>query len=359
MSTVTAAANFPIASTGPWGASHSTQPYTGDAYSGTFIPAVWSGKFNAKFYATSTFADVANTDWEGEIKNMGDKVIIHTAPSVVSRDYEVGANLQYDVPEPNTQELNIDRGQYFAFQVNDVLAYQAQPDLIDVFSTDAMEQMRIAIDSQCWYATFQGADAANKGSAAGANSTAYGLGTDGTPVTLTALNVMQKILEMASVLDEQNVPSSDRWLVLDPKTRTLLLQSELAQAYYTGDAKSPVRNGLIGEIDRFRVYVTNQLPKLHKGTAHDGMGGGPGSGALNDDAYWESGDGTEDAIGSDTANDGRIIIAGHKSALTFASQFTKTEQVRNPNDFGDYVRSLNVFGVKVVNPVALTTLIVK
>ena len=33
------------------------------------------------------------------------------------------------------------------------------------------------------------------------------------------------LLELASVLDEQNVPESDRFLVIDPLTRTLLLQS--------------------------------------------------------------------------------------------------------------------------------------
>lgn len=43
------------------------------------------------------------------------------------------------------------------------------------------------------------------------------------------------------------------------------------------------------------------------------------------------------------------IIAGHKQALAFASQITKVENLRNPNDFGDLVRGLNVYGYKVVN----------
>jgi hypothetical protein len=33
------------------------------------------------------------------------------------------------------------------------------------------------------------------------------------------------------------------------------------------------------------------------------------------------------------------------------------ETVRNPNDFGDYIRSLNVFGYKVVKPEAMALLI--
>lgn len=332
MSTITAAASFPVA------APFNTNP----SYSGTFIPAVWSAKMNAKFYAASTFADVSNTNWEGEVSGMGDKVIIHTAPDIVVSNYTAGGTLNYQAPTPNTQELNIDKGKSFAFQVNDVLAFQAQPNLIDTFSESAAEQMRVAIDSQCWYGTFNGAAAANKGTTAGAKSGSYNLGTDLAPVTLTAANVLPTILSMSSVLDEQNIPESDRWLVIDPYTRSLLFQSDLAKVDFTGDASSPVRNGLIGTIDRFRVYVSNHMPRAVAGTA----------------TPWLSGDGSENSITSTSNLKRRVLIAGHKSALTFASQITKMETIRNPNDFGDYIRSLNVFGFKVVKSDAMATAVV-
>jgi len=332
MSTITAAAAFPVA------APFNTNP----AYSGTFIPAVWSAKMNAKFYAASTFADVSNTNWEGEVSGMGDKVIIHTAPDITVSNYVAGTPLTYQVPTPSTQELQIDKGKYFAFQVNDVLAYQAQPNLIDTFSENAAEQMRTTIDSQCWYNTFSGAAAANKGTTAGAKSGSYNMGTDLAPLALTASNVLATILQMASVLDEQNVPESDRWLAIDPFTRSLLFQSDLAKVDFTGDGSSPVRNGLIGTIDRFRVYVSNQLPRAVAGTA----------------TPWLSGDGTENSITSTSNLKRRAIVAGHKSAMTFASQITKMETVRNPNDFGDFIRSLNVFGFKVVKPEAMVTAVV-
>lgn len=315
---------------------------TNPPYSGNFIPAVWSAKMNAKFYAASVYGDIANTDWQGDIGSMGDKVIIHTAPTITVANYTVGSGVSYQVPTPDVQELIIDKGKYFAFQINDVLEYQAKPNLLDTFSTDAAEQMRVAIDSNVIYNTFSGADAANKGATAGAKSASYNLGTDLAPITLTATNVLQKILEMASVLDEQNVPGSDRWLLIDPYTRALLMQSNLAQAQFTGDATSPVRNGLIGMIDRFKVYVTNQLPKAVAGS----------------NTPWLSGDGTENSITSTSGLKRRVLIAGHKSAITFASQITKMETVRNQNDFGDFIRSLNVYGFKVVQGKALTTLVV-
>lgn len=319
-----------------------TSPFaTNPPASGNFIPTIWSAKLNAKFYAASVYGDIANTDWQGDITGMGDKVLIHTAPTIAVANYTVGGGVNYQVPTPDVLELNIDKGKAFAFQINDVLEYQSKPKLLDMFTADAAEQMRVAIDSNVLYNTFNGAVAANKGATAGVRSGNYNMGTDTAPITLTASNVLQKILEMASVLDEQNVPASDRWLLIDPFTRSLLMQSNLAQAQFMGDAKSPVRNGLIGEIDRFKTYVTNQLPRAVAGS----------------NTPWLSGDGSENNISSVSGLKRRVILAGHKSAITFASQVTKMETIRNPNDFGDYIRSLNVYGFGVVRGEGLVPLI--
>lgn len=332
MTTITAGAVTPV------GAPYNTNP----AYSGTFIPSIWSSKLNVKFYATSVFADICNRNWEGDISNIGDKVIINNIPSLVINDYVVGGNLNYQTPTPNTIELLVDRAKYFGFNIADVLEYQAQPSLMDMFSKDAAEQMRIVIDSTCIYRTFNQGSSANRGATAGVKSGAFNLGTDASPLNITASNVLSTILGMASVLDEQNIPDNDRWLVIDPATRTLLLQSNIAQAYITGDATSPLRNGMIGKIDRFPIYLSNQLPTIAaSGTA------------------WISGDGSETTTSaSSNSNKRRVILAGHKSAISFASQMTKTEQLRNPTDFGDLVRGLNIFGHKVTKPEALTMAVV-
>lgn len=312
-------------------------------YSGTFIPTLWSAKLNAKFYAASTFADICNRDWEGDVSNMGDKVVINNIPSISINDYVAGGNLNYQTPTPNTIEMIVDRAKYFAFNVNDVMEFQAKPDLMDMFSNDASEQMRVVIDSTCIYRNFLQGAAANRGATAGVRSGSFNLGTDTAPVVMNPSSnpVLQKILELASVLDEQNVPESGRWLVIDPYTRTLLMQSNLAQAQFMGDDKSMVRNGLIGTIDRFKVYVSNQLPYKNASTT-----------------VWVSGDGSETSVaGSSHTQKVRAIIAGHTTAICFASQMTKTETLRNPTDFGDLVRGMQVFGHKVVKPESLAVLL--
>lgn len=326
MATITAAPVLNVAS-----------PYnTTPSYSGTFIPTIWSAKMNAKFYAATVFGEIANTNWQGEIADVGDKVIINDIPTLTISDYTPGTALQYQVPTPSTQELQINNAKSFAFRVDDVLRMQSKPNLIDTFSGDAAQQMKIAIDSTVLFGSFDNGASDNKGATAGRITGAYNLGTKTAPVTLSATNTLSLITSMAAVLDEQNVPESDRFLVIDPATRNWLMQSPLAQAYFTNDSQSIVRNGKIGMIDRFTVYVSNLLPRKDAAKA------------------WTIGTGDPAAAAADAGTaKARAIIAGHKSAITFASQMTKVETLRIQDNFGDYVRGLNVFGYKVVKPESL------
>lgn len=337
MSTVTPAATNLIQT----GGAFDTSP----AYSGTFIPVLWSAKLNAKFYATSVWGEIANTDYEGEISGMGDRLVINNVPDITITDYKIdSASLNYEVPTPSVVELVIDQGKAFAFQLNDVLAHQSKPQLMETFSNDAAAQMRVAIDSTILFNTYNQAHANNVGATAGKNTGAYNLGTDAAPVDVSVTDAaLNAILAMASVLDEQNVPDDGRWCVIDPATRLALMKSKLAEAQITGDAQSILRNGRIGRLDRFDLYVSNLLPR----TVTSG-----GS------TVWQSGDGTETRTSGATAAGVRILMAGHRSGITFASQIVKTESLRNPNNFGDLVRGLQVYGYKVVKPESLTYAVV-
>jgi hypothetical protein len=240
--------------------------------------------------------------------------------------------------------MQINKGKYFSVQVNDVLAHQADMDLMNMFTDDAAKQLKIAIENETffnWFVT-EGAAAANKGGSAGALSAEYNLGTDAAPIDqATPANVLKAILRMSAALDEQNVPEEGRWLIITPYDRQLLMQTDIAQAYFTGDASSTIRTGKIGMLDRFEVYVSNLLPKGAAGKAlvaglSATSGGATVSGALNR----------------------RMMVAGTKHACAFASQISKTEPLRNQNDFGDIVRGLAVYGRKVVKNDALVTTLV-
>lgn len=326
MATVTPAATYPVNS-----------PFnTSPAYSGSFIPTLWSGKLLAKFYANTMLSEVCNTDYEGELKNQGDSIRVRIAPDITIRDYEVGSNLSYEVPTPIYRDMQVDKGKYFGVQVNDVLAYQADIDLMNTFTEDAAKQLKIRIEDEVFFNSFvtEGPAAANEGATAGAISAAYNLGTDLAPVAST--DVLNCILRMSTCLDEQNVPEDGRFLIISPYDRQLLMKSSLAQAYFTGDQSSVMRTGKIGMIDRFTVYVSNLLPR---GAADKALVSGL----------------TDTATGATltSALQRRVMVAGTKQAISFAMTVDKTEPLRNQADFGDIVRGLAVYGRKVMKPEAL------
>lgn len=330
MSTVTPAAAYPI-NAGGFNAPNGQTAYAGTAYSGTFIPTLWSGKLAQKFYAATVFGEIANTDWQGDITGMGDSVIINTIPTITINNYSIGQNLAYEIPAPSTITLTISKGKYFGVNVNNVLELQAKPKLMDVFTNDAAMQMKIAVDTDVLLGTFNQGAAYNQGANAGKISASFSLGTDNTPITLSALNILQSITALSSVLDEANVPETDRWLVIGPTERQILMQSNLAQAQFMGDPSSILRNGKIGQIDRFTVYVSNLLPRAAAGFNYTG------------------------AVQAGSAKR-HAVMAGHKSAITFASQIAKVESLQNPNDFGTLIRGLNVYGYKVVQADGLALL---
>lgn len=317
---------------------------TSTSYSGAFIPTLWSGKLLAKFYQNTMLSEIANTDYEGELKNQGDTIRIRLAPSININDYEVGSNLSYEVPTPIYQDMQVNKGKYFGVQVNDVLAYQSDMDLMNMFTEDAAKQLKIAIENEVFFNNFvtEGPAAANEGGSAGAISAAYNLGTDTAPIDQSAAaNVLNAILRMSSVLDEQNVPEDGRFLIISPYDRHLLMQSNIAQAYFTGDSSSIVRTGKIGMLDRFTVYVSNLLPRGEAGKALVPALSATSTGATVSDAKAR-----------------RLMVAGTKAANSFAMTVNKTEPLRNQTDFGDIVRGLAVYGRKVVKPEAMVTAIV-
>jgi hypothetical protein len=302
---------------------------TNPSYSGAFIPTLWSGKLLAKFYQNTMLSEVTNTDYEGELKNQGDTVRIRLAPSISISDYTVGQTLSYEVPTPIFQDMQVNKGKYFGVQVNDVLAYQSDMNLMNMFTEDAAKQLKIAIENEVFFNSFvtEGPAAQNEGATAGKISAAYNLGTDVAPIDqATPENVLKAILRMSTVLDEQNVPEDGRFLVISPFDRHL---------------SSTIRTGKIGMLDRFSVYVSNLLPRGEAGKALvAGLSATSTGGAVTN------------------AKARRLMVAGTKHATSFAMTINKTEPLRNQTDFGDIVRGLAVYGRKVVKPEAMVTAVV-
>lgn len=280
-------------------------------YSGKLIPQLWSKKLLERFYDATVLNAISNTDYEGEIKNYGDTVIVNKIPDITISNYRMGDNLSVERPLADTDSMLIDQGKYWSFIMDDVADAQAMIDMVPRWSESASERLKIVVDTDVLAYLVGKAAATNRGATAGKISANINLGIAATPVSITKVNVIDYIVDLGQVMDEANVPETGRKLVVPAWFAAQIKKSDLKDASLTGDSVSIARNGRLGTIDRFELYVSNLLPKA--GANH-------------------------------------YVFALHPKALSFATQLTKTESLRAESTFGNIMRGLLVYGRKVFYP---------
>lgn len=298
-------------------------PDYGPAGTINFDPELYSGKLVEKFYKTTVFGEIASTDYEGEIAGFGAQVKIRTIPDVTVQDYVIGAGLNAQYPAQNSVTLAIDQAKSFCVALSTVDSRQSDLDLADVFANDGSIQLRIAADADMLETIPAEVSADNSGPTAGADSNSINLGDSTTPVTVSKTTIVDFIVDCGTVLDEQNVSDEGRWFVGPPAFIACIKKSDLKIASLAGDGVSIVRNGKVGEIDRFTMYQSRNLLKQ--------TSPGPAT----------------------------YCMFGHSAGLTFASQIVECQMIDNPNDFGYIIRGLMVFGYEVIGPNYVGTAVVR
>lgn len=306
-------------------------------YHGTYIPQVWSAKILEQFYDNCCLTEISNADYEGEISNMGDTVHIRTGAHVATFSYIRGMKIPRVQPKPGLIELVVDKGIGYAFDIHPLVGKQADVEYVAQWSRDASMNMKVEVEEDVFADIYSSAHTSNQGATAGRKSSAFDLGTLAAPEAITSnasasdgstTNAVEYVTRCESVLTEQNVPVTDRFFVGPEWFCQKLRLSELLQVDKTGDGSSPIRNnGLIGRIGTMKIYSSNLL-------------------------YFFTN-------ASDSNSNCVYPLFGHKSALTFAWQLVLEETLKNPDDFGDIQRGLQVYGYEVVRQEALGTGVIK
>ncbi len=341
----------------------------GNLPNGNFSPVIYSKQVQLAFRKASTVEDITNNDYFGEIANMGDSVKIIKEPEVSVQSYARGTQITAQDLNDDDFTLVVDQANYYAFKIDDIEAAHSHVNFMQMASDRAAYRLRDQYDQDVlgYLSGFQ--QAAKHANASTARTTASGtkalteagsdelLGTmklkkgsftnittgsageHSIPLTprlpgATALptataSPLMVIARMGRLLDTQFVDSAGRWLVVDPIFVEMLKDED--SRMLNGDfGGSGLQNGLvINNLHGFRVYVSNNLPKI---------GTGPGT--------------------SGTANqntDFGVIVAGHDSAVATAQQITKTETYRDPDSFADIVRGMHLYGRKILRPEGIVT----
>ena len=276
-----------------------------------FIPEIWSSRLLKHLDMNLVFKSLVNTDYEGEIKNYGDTVRVNQIGNIKVENW---AKTQNVVPQDldSTQAiLTIDQARYFAFQVYDVDAAQANVNLMDAAMERAAFSLAKDIDT---YIAQKYIDA---GIEMGDYEVVTGEAGTGQITQITAYDL---ITEVAAKLDENNVPDSGRWLVVPPWFHAMLLRS-IEYKLAVEDYKT---TGVIPQVAGMKILKSNNIQ-----TDED-----------SGEVYY-------------------YLMGGTNMAISFAMQVQTTEAMRSASNFADVVRGLVLYGAKVFYPESLVSVRVK
>ena len=331
---------------------------------GNFSPVIYSKKVQKAFRKSSVAQDVTNSDYFGEIASMGDSVRIIKEPDITINEYRRGTQLA-------TQDLNdadftmvIDQANYFQFAMDDIEEAHSHVNFMDLATDRAGYKLRDHFDQGVlgymagWEKDGGGlwvrrttTNGTKADAAAGTdelfathklNITDFGGADLGGTSEVTSIPVapgggagaitspLAILNRIARIMDQKNVETEGRWVVVDPVFVELLLDEESKLINSDWGGQGELRNGrLPGTLRGFKVYKSNNLPFV-------------GTGA-----------GTAASAGSET-NFG-VIMAGHNSGAATAEQIAKTERFRSPDTFADIVRGMQLWGRKILRPECLFT----
>lgn len=270
-----------------------------------FIPKLWSARLLANLDKSLVFKNFVNTDYEGEIQNLGDSVVINQFGDVTIKDY-TGADI--DNPEEvtsATQTLLIDQALYYNYKVNDIDAAQANIELVD----KAQERAAYALGDKV--------DQKIASLVTGAGTT---VGTLLAPISITKDNAYDKLVDLGVILDEKNITRAGRKVVLPAWYLGLLSKDSRFTSNYKILEDGVVEGAIVGG---FQLYMSNNIVR-------------------------------------DTTDTGIYKVpAGTSAAISFAGQVVETEAYRPEKNFADAVKGLYGYGLKVVEPKALIQFLVK
>lgn len=258
-----------------------------------FKPQLWSDIILDNLDKAQVFGNLANRSFEGQIKGMGTSVKINEVGEVTTAPYSGTVN--YEELNDSDKVLQINQSVYAGVTLDDVDATQSNVELMNKLS----QRMAYAIsDNIDQYLAGLHAEA---GITVGGTSSVKEIDSTVAISTITGIGRQ---------MDEKNAPRAGRVMVLPPWFVEKLV---LAKIIRDTDNSATMTNGYLGNYLGFEMYMSNNV--VASGTS-----------------YWLP----------------MFFVKGY--TIAHAQQILKVEALRSETSFADKLRTLSVYGAKVLYP---------
>lgn len=261
-----------------------------------FKPTIWAARIINKLNNSHVYAQGCNRDYEGDITAAGDTVVINGIGPVTVSPYT--GSVSYEAINDASRVLQINQANYWAIDVDDVDAAQANMPLLEKTSQQAAWGVRNVVD--LYIAAMHG-DAGSF------------VDDGGSAIDVNSANVIDVCTRITQALDEANCPDEGRWIVAPP---WFIRKMRLAAIFDTGS---------------YEALTSGQ--------------------AINAEGFsWRKSNNVANSAGSSYK-----IMAGTERAISYAEQLLNVEALRLESAFADALRGLHAFGAKVIDPQCLCT----
>lgn len=248
-----------------------------------FKPIIFADIIEREFRKELVFGNLFE-DMSAKIATEGKTINLLSHGVITVKDY--AGNIVSEEGTDFEQPVHIDKKKYFSVKVDDVDAAQATGELITMFGNSGAYELAATVDT-----------------------TIAGLAKKAEKVVVAGANIAHSILDLAVALDEANVPTSGRWLVISPAVRAELIKA-IPTISVGENTFGVAQSNYVGTWGGFEIYVSNNVAKEAITGAH-------------------------------------LCMAGVRQSGMVALQIEKVRAMVLENQFGEKVEGLTVFGCDV------------
>lgn len=267
----------------------------------------YSALLNESLKNTLVFGSVCNNNYQGDLTGKNRSVVINQIGNVTITDYASAGSVVPEKVSATSLTLVADQEKAFSVAIPRALSAESSVDIMSGVMTQAAYGIGNVVDTYI------------AGFTAGVTNSACLYGTSASAITIasssvdtTNVKIYDAIVKLATILDKNNAPKSDRFVVLPPDMLSLLsLDSRFTLTYPT-----ILQNGLVDgqKVAGMSIFSSNNVP-------------------LSSGKY--------------------SILAGSKNGITLAYGLQHIELFSPEQYFDQAVKGLYVFGAKMISELSL------
>lgn len=207
----------------------------------TFIPDIWSKEVKMAVESNLTMAKLVVRDFEGDIQQAGDSVRISDISNLTVGNKAASTDVSYEAITEGNTTINIDKHKYGAFKLEDIVAVQANVDLMSKYSGKVGYALAKQVDTDL-LALY--------------TAISQSTGTAGTDITEATF------LTAVGLLDAADAPETDRAGVFHASQKAAFLGVDQFVRYDStgiGGAQNPIIKGQFGELYGVRLFFSTNV----------------------------------------------------------------------------------------------------